>query len=189
MGVEGLRAINDSGRELRMQFLENRFGKPCSDVADCLVGVGGAVVAGEQEGAVNRGAFAFAVVSAEDHEVEGVAYSRKIILLDLKPISTALAWFVTAFGSVKHLDHEAFAGCLDGFVEEGLDFVDFLTVHACCETKFAFDGDKCGMKELASFAERLLDYCLAVQEEEIECEDTDFDLDILDLDILLFFGS
>jgi hypothetical protein len=69
-----------------------------------------------------------------------------------------------------------------------LDLIDFLTVHACCEAEFAFDGDECGMEEVTSFAEGLLDYGFAVQEEEIEGEDADFDLDILDFDILLLSG-
>ena len=75
MRVERLGSIDDDGRELRMQFLENRFREACSDIADCFVSVGGTVVACEQKGAIDGCAFASAVVSAKDHEVEGVAYA------------------------------------------------------------------------------------------------------------------
>lgn len=47
-----------------MEFFKNGFAKASTDVADGFVGVSVAVVAGEEEGAVHGGAFAFAVIGA-----------------------------------------------------------------------------------------------------------------------------
>ena len=64
MGVEGLGAVDDDGGELGVQFFKNSFTEAGADVADGFVGVSCGVVAGEKEGTVDGGAFAFAVVSA-----------------------------------------------------------------------------------------------------------------------------
>ena len=83
MGVERFGAVDDQGGEFGVESREQGFGEAGADVADGFVGVGGGVVAGEEEGAEYGSAFAFAVVGAEDDEVEGVAYAGKIVLLDL----------------------------------------------------------------------------------------------------------
>lgn len=70
-----------------MQVFEDLFREAGADVADGFVGIGGGVVAGEEEGAVDGGAFAFAKVGAEDDEVEGVAYAGEVIFFDLKDVS------------------------------------------------------------------------------------------------------
>ena len=84
VGVEGLGAVDDNGGELVVELFEDLFGEAGADVADGFVGVGGSVVAGEEEGAVDRGAFAFAEVGAEDDEVEGVAYAGEVVFFDLR---------------------------------------------------------------------------------------------------------
>ena len=58
-----------------MEFLEDFVGETGADVADGFVAVGAGVVARQQEGAEDGGALAFAVVGAEDDEVERVAYA------------------------------------------------------------------------------------------------------------------
>lgn len=83
MRVERLGAIDNDGRELRVQFLEDGFGEPRPDVTDGLVSIGGAVVAGEQECTVPGRSFALAVIGAENHEVERVTYARQVVFLDL----------------------------------------------------------------------------------------------------------
>lgn len=67
-----------------MEGGKESFGEAGADVADGFVGVGSGVVAGEEEGAEDGGAFAFAVVGAEDDEVEGVAYAGEVVFLDLE---------------------------------------------------------------------------------------------------------
>ena len=64
-----------------MEGGKESFGEAGADVADGFVGVGSGVVAGEDE---DGGAFAFAVVGAEDDEVEGVAYAGEVVFLDLE---------------------------------------------------------------------------------------------------------
>ena len=66
-----------------MQGLEDCFRETRADVADCFVGVGCGVVAGEEEGAEDGGAFAAAVVGAQHDEVEGVAHAGEVIFFDL----------------------------------------------------------------------------------------------------------
>ena len=51
----------------------------------------------------------------------------------LQPVAGTLAGFVAALWTVEHLYHEALTGCFDAFVEEGLDLVKFLAVHARSE--------------------------------------------------------
>jgi hypothetical protein len=81
--VEGLGAVDGDGGELGVQFFEHGFREASPDVADGFVGVGFGTVAGEQEGAVDGCAFASAIVSAEDDEVETVAYAGEVVFLDL----------------------------------------------------------------------------------------------------------
>jgi hypothetical protein len=64
VGVEGLGAVNNDSGELGVQLFQDRFAEASANVADGFVGVGCGVVAGKEEGAVDGGAFAFAVVSA-----------------------------------------------------------------------------------------------------------------------------
>jgi hypothetical protein len=45
--VEGFGAVDDERLELGVEVFENRFGEAGADVADCFVGLGGGVVAGE----------------------------------------------------------------------------------------------------------------------------------------------
>lgn len=73
VSVEGFGAVDDCVAELGVEVFEEGFGEAGADVADCFVGLAGGVVAGEEEGAVDRGSFAFAEVGAENDEVEGVA--------------------------------------------------------------------------------------------------------------------
>jgi hypothetical protein len=81
--VEGFGAIDGDGGELGVEFLEDGFRETGSDVADGFVGVGVAVVAGEQEGAVDGGAFAFSVVGAQDDKIEGVANAGEVVFFNL----------------------------------------------------------------------------------------------------------
>jgi len=83
MGVEGLGAVDDDGGELGMQFFEDSFTEAGTDVANSFIGVICGVVACQQEGSVYGGAFAFAIVGTEDNEVEGVAYTREVVLFNL----------------------------------------------------------------------------------------------------------
>jgi hypothetical protein len=64
VGVEGFGALDGDFTEILVEFFEDGFRESGADVADCLVGVGGGVVAGEKEGAVYRGAFSFSEVGA-----------------------------------------------------------------------------------------------------------------------------
>lgn len=72
VGVEGFRAVDGvlGLAELSVELFEDGVGEAGADVADGLERLGGGVVAGEEEGAVDGGALAFAVVRAEDDEVE-----------------------------------------------------------------------------------------------------------------------
>lgn len=65
--VEGFRAVDDQRGELGVKGFEDGFGETGADVAYGFVGVGCAVVAGEEERAVDGSAFALAVVGAEDN--------------------------------------------------------------------------------------------------------------------------
>jgi hypothetical protein len=49
VGVEGLGTLDDDFGELRVEVLEDLLGEAGADVADCFVGVGEGVVAGEEE--------------------------------------------------------------------------------------------------------------------------------------------
>ncbi len=64
VGVEGFGPIDDDGGQLGMQLFKDSFAEAGADVADCFVRVGCGVVAGQEKSAVNRSAFAFAVISA-----------------------------------------------------------------------------------------------------------------------------
>jgi hypothetical protein len=74
-----------------VQLLEHGLAEARADVADGFVRVGAWVVAGEQEGAVDGGALALAVVRAQDDEVEGVADAGEVVFLDLE--SESVSWF------------------------------------------------------------------------------------------------
>jgi hypothetical protein len=62
--VEGFGALDGDFTEILVEFFEDGFRESGSDVADCLVGVGGGVVAGEEEGAVYGCAFSFSEVGS-----------------------------------------------------------------------------------------------------------------------------
>ena len=64
VGVERLGAVDYDFRQLRVEVLEDLLGEAGADVADGFVGFRGGAVGGEEEGAKDRGAFAFAVVGA-----------------------------------------------------------------------------------------------------------------------------
>jgi hypothetical protein len=64
VGVEGFGALDGDLAERGVEFFEDGFGESGTDVADCLVGVCGGVVACEEEGAVYGGAFSFSEVGA-----------------------------------------------------------------------------------------------------------------------------
>jgi len=61
---------------------------------------------------------------AEHDEVEAVAEAGEVVLFDFEPVAGALRGLIARFLCVQHLNHEALAGGLHGFVEEGLDFFD-----------------------------------------------------------------
>lgn len=82
--VERLGSVNDDLAELFVQLLEEGLREARADVADSLVGVIFSVVACKQEGAVPRCALAFAMIAAQDDEVEGVAYTGEVVFLDLR---------------------------------------------------------------------------------------------------------
>ena len=67
------------------------------------------VVAGEEECAIDACTLAFAVVTADYDEVEGVPSPGEVVLLDFEPVAGALGRLVVGCQGVKHLDHEAFA--------------------------------------------------------------------------------
>lgn len=81
--VEGLGPVDDDFAELFVELLEDGLREARADVADGLVRVRRGIVAGEEEGAVDGGPLAFAVVGAKDDEVEGVAYAGEVVFLDL----------------------------------------------------------------------------------------------------------
>ena len=85
MGIEWFGTIDDVIRatKLRVELFEDDVREAGADVADGFKRLGGSVVAGEEEGAVDGGAFAFAVVGAENDEIEGVADAGKVVFLDL----------------------------------------------------------------------------------------------------------
>ena len=85
MGIKRFRAVNDIIRaaELCVELFEDDVGEAGADVADSFKGLGGGVVAGEKEGAVDGGSFAFAVISAQNDKIEGVANAGEVVFLDL----------------------------------------------------------------------------------------------------------
>lgn len=149
-----------------MQRGEYFFGEAGADIAYGLIGVIGGVVAGEQEGAKDRGAFAAAVVGAQDDEVEGIAEAGEVVFLDLftevsvlrrrergerdgdegrdgtnlEPVPTPLTGFVATLVAVEHLYHKTFTGRFDTLIQEVLNFVEFLAVHVCSEAELSLDG-------------------------------------------------
>lgn len=64
MDIEGLGAVDDNGGELGVELFKDGFAEASADVTDAFVSVGCSIVASQEEGAVDRGAFAFAVVGA-----------------------------------------------------------------------------------------------------------------------------
>lgn len=62
---------------------EGLLAEPGPDLADCLEFFGVGIVTGKQEGAVEVGPFAFAVVAAYYDEVERVADAGQVVLLEL----------------------------------------------------------------------------------------------------------
>ena len=157
VGVEWFRFVNDGRFELVVKVFEDGFGKACADVADSLKGFGGWIVAGEEESAVDGGAFAFAVVRTQHDEVEGVADAGKVVLLHFEPVAGPFARLVAGLVRVEHLHHEAFAGRFDGFVEEGLNFFEVVCIAVLGKGEFAFDFGERSLEEVSSFTERLLD--------------------------------
>ena len=65
-----------------MRF-EDFVGKAGADFTDCLVFLGGGVVAGEEVGAVDVCSFSTAVEGAYDDKIETITYSRKVVFLNL----------------------------------------------------------------------------------------------------------
>ena len=64
MRVEGLWALDDNVFQLCVQLFEDCFREAGADVADGFVSVRPKVVAGEEEGTVDGGAFSFTVVGS-----------------------------------------------------------------------------------------------------------------------------
>ena len=132
MFVEGLGTVDDQRLELGVQFFEDGFAESGADVADRFVGFGAWVEACEEEGSVDGGSFAFAVIGAEDDEVKGVAYAGEVIFFDLRnmsermkkmediiylqPVATPFTGLVTTFRAIKHFDHETLTGGFDTLV-------------------------------------------------------------------------
>ena len=96
--------------QLGVELFENGLGKASADVAHGFEDLLGGVVAAEEERTVDTRAFSLAEVSAQHDQVERVADSGKVVLFHFEPVATALAWFITRFGGVKHLHHESFTG-------------------------------------------------------------------------------
>lgn len=63
--------------------LQDLFAKSCTDFANCLVLFAVCIITSEEEGAVDVGSFAFAVIPANYNQVERVADAGKIIFLEL----------------------------------------------------------------------------------------------------------
>lgn len=89
MRVEGFRAVDDERGEGFVEREKESFAEARADVADCFIGVTCGVMASEEEGAEDGGAFTFAMVGAEDDEVETVAYAGEIVFFDLVGVSWA----------------------------------------------------------------------------------------------------
>lgn len=83
MGIEGFGAVDDDVFELGEELFENRFREAGTDVTNSLVGFRGRVIAGEEEGSVDRGTFALAKVGAQNDKIQRVSYSGEVIFLDL----------------------------------------------------------------------------------------------------------
>jgi hypothetical protein len=112
-----------------VQFFKNGFGEPSTNIAYGLVGIASFIIAGQQEGTVDGGAFAFAVVGTEDDEIQRVTDARKVIFFNLEtmlvnhpfsnrdirndnylePIPATFARLITALVTIQHFDHETFA--------------------------------------------------------------------------------
>ena len=85
VGVEGFRSVDDvlGLAELGVELFEDGVRETGAYVADGLKGLGGGVVAGEKEGAVDGRTFASAVVGTKDDQIEGVTNTGEIVFLDL----------------------------------------------------------------------------------------------------------
>lgn len=139
------------GGEEGVEGVEVFVGEAGADVADGFVCLFGGVVAGEEVGAVFRGAFALAVVGAYYDEIEGVADAREVVFFDFEPVAGALGGLVAGFFAVEHLDHQAFAGGLDRFVQEGLDGLDLARIFEFGELELAGDFGEAGVEIAAAF--------------------------------------
>ncbi len=81
--VEWFRTINNNGGKGCMKLLQDLFGESSADIAYTLIWFRGSVITSKKEGTVNRCAFAFAEVCAQDDKIEGVSNTSKVVFLDL----------------------------------------------------------------------------------------------------------
>lgn len=124
MGVERLGTVDNKGGKLLVELLKSCFRETSTNVANCLVFVGVGVVCSEKESTVHGSTFATSIVSTQNDEIERVADTGKIVLLDLhshmsaspyttecdvrsylQPVSTPLAGLISTLWSVQHLHH------------------------------------------------------------------------------------
>lgn len=180
-------------RRLRLErvvvLLERLVGEAGSDLADELVRAAFGVVTREMERSVDVGTLPLAVVATDDDEVErvadslqvillelftdvsaggkrsdeGVSFHRKAIATDLEPVDTPPTRFVARAFAFEHLDHQAFAAVLDRLVKEELDLVDRRGILGLRKGEFAFDGLEMLAEENAAFVQVLCEQRLGTK--------------------------
>ena len=155
--------------------------EPGADLADGLQLFGFLVVTREQVRAVDARTLASAVKRADGDEVEGVAASLEVILLELQPVERSLGGLVRG---VHRLDDEALGVVGDGILEENLELLDVARDLRRAKVKLVGNLLERRVHRLPSLRQRLLQQRLAVEIEAVERVYAHVDFDVRLVDVL-----
>ena len=118
---------------------------------------------------------------ADGHEVQGVAASLQVVLLELEPVERTLGRLVRG---VHGLDDETLGVVGDGILEEYLELLDVARDLRRAKVKLVRNLVESTVHRLPSLRQRLLQERLAVEVEAVEGVDAHVDLDVSLVDVL-----
>ena len=164
--------------EILGERLEIFIAKAGADLTDRLEFLGVVVINCKKVGSVDSGALTSAMEGTDGDQIDGIAKTLEVILLQLEPIEGSLGRLVDGI-DVKGLDHQSLALVLDGRVEELLQdgrIAILSVVQVRGELELAVDGLEVLVHKLPTLGEGTVEEGFSVQIHQIEGLDDDGNL-------------
>ena len=164
--------------EILSERLEIFIAKAGTDLADRLEFLGVFVINCEKVGSVDSGALTSAMEGTNGDQIDGIAKTLEIILLQLEPIEGSLGRLVHGI-DVEGLDHQSLALVLDGRFKELLQdgrIAILGVVQVRGELELAVDGLEVLVHKLPTLGEGTVEEGFSVQIHQIEGLDDDGNL-------------